>query len=84
MQIVCADCGRENCNKSGAQHFYTIDDVVFKVEDDRKSVESALYDVKPEVLEHFYSQAGWNGGTIHQLVDYIMEKKKSWNTGGMR
>ena len=57
-----------------------IDDYVFKVPDNEKIVEQTLYDQAFSVgIDHLYKQCGWQGGTIHQILDYIMVYKKKWN-----
>ena len=64
---------------------WMIDSYVFRVADDRNAVEAELYKYcldDDRVLRHLMKQIGWDGGTIHQVVDYVMRQKEKWNAGG--
>lgn len=59
-----------------------IDDYVFKISDDPATLEQTLWNQAFECgIGHLYNQLGWQGGTIHQVRDKIMEYKIKWNKG---
>lgn len=80
---VCGTCDLRDCNRSTAQHFTSIDDFVFKVEDRIDIVIAALWDKcfsdKNFLTYVITKQIGWQGGTIYQVADYIMQQKEKWN-----
>lgn len=64
---------------------WSIDSYVFRIADERKAVEEALWDAAfsdDSLLRELCRQCGWQGGTIHQVVDYVMQQKAKWNAGG--
>ena len=75
MQIVCAHCEREDCNKTGAQH---LEWYIHCVAPD--NVEKMLYKNAFEddtVIRHLCNALGWDGGTIHQVRDAILARIKT-------
>jgi len=60
-----------------------IDQIIMRLPDNRRVVENVLYSMafaNPTRLWRMVKkECGWQGGTIHQVIDYIMDRKSQFN-----
>jgi len=80
MKIVCADCNSENCNKPGSQHLSWYLHCVSPEIVEKMLWKNAFED--DMVVRELCHELGWQGGTIHQVRDAIIEKQKEHKQGG--
>ena len=59
----------------------SIDSYVSMIADNRNAVEQSLWDAAlsdSSLLKELCQKCGWEGGTIHQVVDYVMQQKATY------
>ena len=78
MNIVCAECGKEKCNKPSGWHIdywvrtRTPETLAFTTNNEPSLFDAALQD--EEMLLALCNELGWQGGTIHQVKDEILKR----------